>query len=124
MEIPIMAYFAELDQNNIVLQVVAISDADLLDENNNESETKGIARCKELFGSDTIWMQTSFNTTGNVHANGKTPLRKNFAGIGYTYNQSLDGFIAPKPQDNLVLNETTGLWVDPNPITPIGVTRV
>jgi hypothetical protein len=124
MEIPIMSYFSELDQNNIVVQVVAISDADLLDENNNESETKGIARCKELFGSDTIWMQTSFNTTGNVHANGKTPFRKNFAGIGYTYNQSLDGFMAPKPQDNLVLNETTGLWVDPNPITPIGVSRV
>ena len=119
-----MSYFSELDQNNIVVQVVAISDADLLDENNNESETKGIARCKELFGSDTIWMQTSFNTTGNVHANGKTPFRKNFAGIGYTYNQSLDGFMAPKPQDNLVLNETTGLWVDPNPITPIGVSRV
>ena len=119
-----MAYFAELDQNNIVLRVVAISDEDLLDENNNESEAKGIARCKELFGSDTVWMQTSFNTTGNIHANGKTPFRKNFAGIGYTYNLSLDGFIPPKLKDNLILDETTGLWIDPNPINPIGVSRV
>ena len=119
-----MAYFAELDSNNIVLRVVAISDADLLDENNNESEAKGIARCKELFGSDTIWMQTSFNTTANIHTNGKTPLRKNFAGIGYTYNQNIDGFVPLKPKDHFVLDETTGLWVDPNPITPTGVTRV
>jgi len=119
-----MAYFAELDQNNIVLRVVAISDADLLDENNNESEIKGIARCKELFGSDTIWIQTSYNTRGNIHANGKTPFRKNFAGIGHTYNQNLDGFIPPKPENDWVLNETTGLWVDPNPIDPIGVSSV
>ena len=119
-----MAYFAELDNNNIVLRVVAISDADLLDENNNESETKGIARCKELFGLDTIWVQTSFNTTANIHTNGKTPLRKNFAGIGYTYNQNIDGFVPLKLKDNFVLDETTGLWVDPNPITPTGVTRV
>ena len=124
MEIPIMAYFAELNEQNIVLQVVAIANADLLDDNNNESEAKGIFRCKELFGLNTIWIQTSYNTRGNIHADGKTPLRKNFAGIGYTYNPNLDGFIAPKPNDDCILNETTGLWVDPNPIDPIGVSRV
>ena len=119
-----MAYFAELDEQNIVLRVVAIANADLLDGNNNESEAKGISRCKELFGLNTIWIQTSYNTRGNIHADGKTPLRKNFAGIGYIYDQNLDGFIAPKPKDDLVLNETTGLWFDPNPIDPIGVSRV
>lgn len=119
-----MAYFAELDEQNNVLQVVAIANADLLDDNNNESEAKGISRCKELFGSNTIWIQTSYNTRGNIHADGKTPLRKNFASIGYTYNQNLDGFIALKPNDDWVLNDTTGLWVDPNAIDPIGVSRV
>lgn len=119
-----MAYFAELNEHNIVLRVVAISDADLLDENNNEFEAKGVLRCQELFGINTVWIQTSYNTRGNVHANGKTPVRKNFAGIGYTYNQILDAFIPPKPEGDFVLDETTGLWVDPSPITPIGVSRV
>lgn len=106
-----MAYFAELDTNNIVLRVVAIADADLLDENGNEIEALGIARCKQLFGEQTTWLQTSYNTLANIHANGKTPFRKNFAGIGYTYNQSLDGFVEPQPNgDGWLLDETTCVW--------------
>ena len=106
-----MAYFAELDTNNIVLRVVAIADADLLDENGNEVESLGIARCKQLFGENTIWLQTSYNTLANVHANGKTPFRKNFAGIGYTYNQSLDGFIEPQPEgEDWTFDEATCTW--------------
>ena len=106
-----MAYFAELDTNNIVLRVVAIVDADLLDENGNETEALGIARCKQLFGEQTTWLQTSYNTLANVHANGKTPFRKNFAGIGYSYNQSLDGFVEPQPNgDGWLLDETTCVW--------------
>jgi len=106
-----MAYFAELDTNNIVLRVVAIADADLLDENGNEVEALGIARCKQLFGENTTWLQTSYNTLANVHANGKTPFRKNFAGIGYTYNPSLDGFIEPQPEgEGWTFDESTCTW--------------
>jgi hypothetical protein len=106
-----MAYFAELDENNIVLRVIAIADADLLDENGNEVEALGIARCKQLFGKNTIWLQTSYNTLANVHANGKTPFRKNFAAIGYTYDPSLDGFIEPKPEgSDWTFDEATCTW--------------
>lgn len=93
-----MAYFAELDKQNIVLRVVSINNEDLLDDSGNECEAKGIYRCKELFGLDTIWIKTSYNTVNNIHANGKTPLRNTFAGVGYEYNQELDIFIAPKPK--------------------------
>lgn len=106
-----MAYFAELDTNNTVLRVIAIADADLLDENDNEVEALGIAKCKQLFGENTTWLQTSYNTLANVHANGKTPFRKNFAGIGYTYNPSLDGFIEPQPEGNdWTFDEGTCTW--------------
>ena len=106
-----MAYFAELDTNNIVLRVIAIADADLLDENGNEIEALGIARCKQLFGKNTIWIQTSYNTLANVHANGKTPFRKNFAGIGYTYDAGRDAFIEPQPEgEGWLLDEVTCVW--------------
>jgi hypothetical protein len=59
------------------------------------------------------WIQTSYNTRGGVHANGGTPLRKNYAGIGYTYNRNLDAFIPPQPYTSWVLNEQTCLWDAP-----------
>lgn len=59
------------------------------------------------------WIQTSYNTRGGVHTLGGTPLRKNFAGIGYSYNQTLDAFIPPKPFNSWVLNEETCLWNPP-----------
>ena len=62
------------------------------------------------------WIQTSYNTQGGVHANGGTPLRKNFAGIGYTYDRVRDAFIAPKPFASWILNETTCLWNAPVPM--------
>jgi len=61
------------------------------------------------------WIQTSYNTRGGVHIQGKTPLRKNYAGIGFTYDRTRDAFIPPKPFESWVLNEDTCLW-DP-PIT-------
>jgi hypothetical protein len=57
------------------------------------------------------WLQTSYNTHGNQHPEGR-PLRGNYAGIGYTYDATNDVFIAPKPSDTAVLNETTWLWED------------
>ena len=56
------------------------------------------------------WIQTSYNTLGGQHKLGGIPLRKNFAGIGYTYDRELDAFIPPKPEGNFVLNEETCLW--------------
>ena len=62
------------------------------------------------------WIQTSYNTSGGVHKLGGTPLRKNFAGIGFTYDRTKDAFIPPKPFNSWLLNETTCLWEAPTPM--------
>jgi hypothetical protein len=59
------------------------------------------------------WIQTSYNTQGGVHLNGGTPLRKNYAGIGYTYDKTKDAFIPPQPYPSWTLNETSCLWKSP-----------
>lgn len=68
------------------------------------------------------WIQTSYNTHGGVHANGGTPLRKNYAGIGFTYDAQRDAFIPPKPFASWVLNEDTCLWGAPVPMPTDGKT--
>ena len=80
-----MAHFAQLDQNNQVIQVIVIHNNELLDTNGQESEAQGIAFCQSLYGSDTQWRQTSYN--GNR--------RGCFAGIGYTYDPATDTFQPP-----------------------------
>jgi hypothetical protein len=60
------------------------------------------------------WIQTSYNTRGGVHTLGGTPLRKNYAGIGFTYDRARDAFIPPKPEGDWILNEDTCLWEQPN----------
>ena len=97
-----MAHFVELDQNNIVLRVIVVSNEILL-EDGQESEIKGIQFCKQLFGEDTVWLQTSYN--GNR--------RKNYAGIGYSYDEQRDAFIPPKPFSDWILNENTLNWEPP-----------
>ena len=62
------------------------------------------------------WIQTSYNTHGGQHRNGGTPLRKNYAGIGYSYDRTKDAFIPPKPYPSWVLNEETCLWGAPTPM--------
>ena len=98
-----MAHFAQLDENNVVLQVIVVNNSDCLDENGNESEAVGVAFCQSLLGGN--WKQTSYN--GNM--------RKNYAGIGYQYDSTRDAFIPPKPYASWVLNETTCLWDAPTP---------
>lgn len=93
-----MSHFAQIDGNNIVTQVLVI-EQDVIDTG--------------LFGDPASWIQTSYNTTGGVHTLGGTPLRKNYAGIGYTYNASRDAFIPPKPFASWTLNEDTCLWEAP-----------
>lgn len=89
-----MAHFAQLDKNNTVLQVIVVANEELL-ENGAESEHKGIGFCKTLFGADTNWVQTSYNAT----------IRKNYAGIGYTYDPIADHFFAPQPFASWTLND-------------------
>lgn len=66
------------------------------------------------------WIQTSYSTHGGVHANGGTPLRKNYAGIGFTYDRKRDAFIPPKPFASWALNENTCLWEAPTPMPTDG----
>jgi len=100
-----MAHFAQLDDNNVVLQVIVVHNNECLDENKNESESVGIAFCQSLFPG-TNWKQTSYN--GNM--------RFNYAGIGYQYDPIRNAFIAPKPYPSWVLNETTCQWGAPTPM--------
>ena len=92
-----MAHFCELDSDNNVLRTVVINDADCLDSDGNESESVGVSFCQSLFGADTTWKQTSYNSN----------FRKNYGGIGYSYDASRDAFIPNKPYPSWVLNETT-----------------
>lgn len=100
-----MAHFAELDANNIVLRVIVVSNNDTADgQTGEEIESIGIAFCQRLFGGD--WKQTSYN--------GK--FRKRYAGIGYTYDATLDAFIPPKPYPSWTLDNATADWVAPVPM--------
>ena len=99
-----MAHFAQLDENNVVLQVIVIDNKDTADANGVEKEHIGAAFCEKLFGG--TWKQTSYN--GNI--------RKNYAGIGYTYNESIDAFVPPKPYASWVLDEELGAYAAPIPM--------
>ncbi len=108
-----MASFAKIE-NNIVTIVVSVVNEVLKDSNGIEQESIGIQFLKTLYNEpNAIWKQTSYNTIGGVHKSGGTPLRKNHASIGYTYDQTRDAFIAPKPFNSWILNETTCLWNAP-----------
>ena len=96
-----MAHYAELDSNNVVLRVIVVSNPDTSTAQGEEKESIGIAFCERLLGG--TWVKTSYN--GNI--------RKNYAGIGYTYDKDRDAFIPPKPYASWVLNETTCLWNAP-----------
>jgi hypothetical protein len=106
-----MAHFAQIDENNIVVQVLVVGD---------DQEHRGqdfLANDLNLGGT---WIKTSYNTHGGVHSNGGTPLRKNYAGIGYTYDAGRDAFIPPKPFNSWLLNEDTCLWEAPTPMPTEG----
>jgi hypothetical protein len=99
-----MAHFAQLDENNTVIQVVVVHNNELLDDG-TESESKGITFCQSIFGIDTVWKQTSYNGS----------FRKNFAGVGFKYDALRDAFLETKPYDNWTLNNTTCKWEAPIP---------
>ena len=107
-----MASFAKIGLNNKVIEVLAVNNNELKDSNGVEQEVNGIDFLTKLTGW-AVWKQTSYNTHGGVHSSGGTPLRKNHAGIGYTYDENRDAFIPPKPYTSWVLNESTCLWQAP-----------
>ena len=98
-----MAHFAQLDENNVVTRVIVVHNNELLD-NGVEREELGIAFCQGLFGG--TWVQTSYHGT----------IRKNYAGIGYTYDTALDAFVPPKPFPSWVLTPETARWEAPIPM--------
>lgn len=90
-----MAHFAEI-QNNIVVRVI-VAEQDFIDSG--------------AVGDPKNWIQTSYNTVKGQHTKGGTPLRKNFAGVGFTYDRVLDAFIPPKPSKEYKLDKKTCTWV-------------
>jgi hypothetical protein len=107
-----MAHFAKLGINSKVIGVEVVADADCKNADNNEDETVGIQFLENIHGWP-LWKQTSYNTQANVHSLGGTPFRKNYAGIGHTYDEDRDAFIPPKPYASWVLNETTCIYEAP-----------
>ena len=107
-----MASFAKIGLNGKVIEVQSVVNEVLHDANGVEQESIGIDFLTKLTGW-AIWKQTSYNTHDGIHSSGGTPLRKNHAGIGYTYDENRDAFIPPKPYTSWILNESTCLWQAP-----------
>ena len=97
-----MAHYAFLDENNIVTEVIT-------------GKKEGNFNWEQQYGSfrGQLCKRTSYNTIGGVHQLGGTPFRKNYAGIGYTYDENRDAFIPPKPFNSWILNEDTCQWNAP-----------
>lgn len=96
-----MAHFAQINEDNIVTQVIVVANQDTADKDGVENEAIGAQFCNNLLGGN--WKQTSYN--GRI--------RKNYAGIGYKYDATLDAFIPPQPFNSWVLDETTCQWKAP-----------
>jgi len=99
-----MAHYTFLNMQNIVTEVVV-----------GKEETEGPINWEIHYGNirEQVCKRTSYNTSGGVHQNGGTPFRKNYAGIGYTYDETRDAFIPPKPYASWILNEDSCLWEAP-----------
>lgn len=100
-----MAHFAKIDEFNIVTQVIVVNNDNAITEQQGQEFIVSL-------GLEGTWKQTSYNTVAGVHILGGTPFRKNYAGIGFTYDEARDAFIPPKPKDDgeYILNEETCIW--------------
>ena len=98
-----MAHFAQLNAENLVTQVIVVANQDTADQDGVENEAIGIEFCTNLLGG--TWKQTSYNSR----------IRKNYAGVGYKYDATLDAFIPPQPFANWTLNNETAQWEAPTP---------
>ena len=101
-----MAHYAFLNQNNIVTEVIVGKD-----------ENEDGVDWEQFYGEirSQVCKRTSYNTHGGVHSGGGTPFRKNYAGIGYTYDAGRDAFIPPQPFPSWTMDEDTCLWNPPTP---------
>lgn len=95
-----MAHYAKINQQNIVEEII-VADQAFIDSG--------------VLGDPNLWLQTSYNTHGGEHSSGETPFRKNYAGVGYFYDQEKDAFIPPQPFLSWILSEETCLWESPIP---------
>ena len=101
-----MAHYAFLNENNIVTEVI-------VGKNEGEEKIDWEVHYGNFRGQ--TCKRTSYNTSGGIHSSGGIPYRKNYAGIGYTYDEQRDAFISPKPYASFILNEDTCLWEPPVP---------
>ena len=113
-----MAHFVKINDSNIVITGVVLDDKDTQDESGNEVESIGAKYLSDGFGG--TWKKTSYNTSSGVHSLGGTPFRKNYAGIGYSYDAAKDAFIPPKPYPSWTLNEDTCNWDAPTALPDDG----
>jgi hypothetical protein len=97
-----MSHFAEINSENKVVKVIV---------GNNSHPDEGLSLIKNTLGGN--WVKTSYNTKAEEHMLGGTPLRKNFAAVGYTYDVERDAFIAPKTYESWILDEDTCTWKPP-----------
>jgi hypothetical protein len=100
-----MAHFAKLGTGNIIESVISINNYVITDSNGIEQEQLGVDFINKLYNTRDVWKQTSYNKN----------FRKNYAGVGYQYDQTRDAFIAPKPFNSWILNEDTCRWESPIP---------
>jgi hypothetical protein len=134
-----MAHFAELTVDAVVLRVVALDNSVMENEQGQRVEQLGIDFLQSLYGNNTIWKQTSYNTLAGIHYDPNTDIpsedqslafRKNYAGIDWTYDSTRNAFINPKPvvppedEQYVYFDEFACLWYYAPPQPEIGVTRV
>jgi hypothetical protein len=139
MEISIMAHFAELDSNSIVLRVLCLDNSVMENDQGERIEQLGIDFLKNLYGANTIWKQTSYNTkagiyyvpgTNEIDNDQSKAFRKNYAGIEWSYDQNRDAFINPKPivppeeEQYVYFDDFACLWIYSPPTPEIEVTNV
>jgi hypothetical protein len=109
-----MAHFAKISETNEVLAVLTVDNKDVLNADGVEDETVGQAYLEQHNNWPAqMWIQTSYNTSGGTHKDGKTPLRGNYAGIGYIWDEDNNLFYPKKPYASWVLNTTTASWHSP-----------
>jgi hypothetical protein len=128
-----MAHFAQLDLTNLVINVVCLENSVMENEQGQRVEQLGIDYLQSIYGQDTIWKQTSYNTRGGIYyvpgTNEVSPdqsnaFRKNYAGLEYTYDLSRNAFINPKPivppedEHYIIFDEFACLWLNTKPIVP------
>jgi len=109
-----MAHFAKLGVNGKVIAVHGLDNDQMLNADGQEDESVGQQRLQEIHGWPAqMWIQTSYNTQSNQHSGGGTPLRGNYAGIGYTWDEDNQIFWAPQPYASWTKNNSTAEWVAP-----------